>query len=181
MASSSPPLIAPSSINVKSLTSIRFSRPTPPSIATSKIQSPISTTQKPFNRRDFLSLSLVAAGAGIISLPAAPAIASSTDEYVKETKEVIEKVRSTISLEKGDPNVADAVAGLRETSNYWVSKYRKEKDLLGKPSFRDMYSALNAVSGHYISFGPTAPIPAKRRARILEEMETAEKALVRGR
>ena len=84
-------------------------------------------------------------------------------------------------MERTDPNVADAVAELREVSNSWVAKYRKEKALLGKASFRDIYSALNAVSGHYVSFGPTAPIPAKRKARILEEMETAEKALSRGR
>lgn len=96
-------------------------------------------------------------------------------------KEVIGKVRSTINKDKSDPDVADAVAELRELSNSWVAKYRREKSLLGRPSFREMYSALNAVSGHYISFGPTAPIPAKRRARILEEMDTAEKALLRGR
>ncbi|KAL1560690.1 photosystem II repair protein PSB27-H1, chloroplastic-like [Salvia divinorum] len=130
-------------------------------------------------RRNFLSLSAIA----LFLAPAAaePAVAASDDEYVKETEEVISKVKSTITLDKTDPNVATAVAELRETSNSWVAKYRREKALLGRASFRDMYSALNAVSGHYISFGPTAPIPAKRRQRILEEMETAEKALLRGR
>ncbi|XP_052147889.1 photosystem II repair protein PSB27-H1, chloroplastic [Oryza glaberrima] len=107
--------------------------------------------------------------------------AASDDEYVSETKDVIGKVRSTINMDRADPGVADAVAELRELSNSWVAKYRREKSLLGRPSFREMYSALNAVSGHYISFGPTAPIPNKRRARILEEMDTAEKALLRGR
>jgi photosystem II Psb27 protein len=110
-----------------------------------------------------------------------PALAASDEEYVKETAEVITKVRSTINMDKNDPNVANAVAELRETSNSWVAKYRREKSLLGRVSFRDIYSAINAVSGHYISFGPTAPIPAKRKARILEEMDTAEKALLRGR
>ncbi|KAI4319803.1 hypothetical protein MLD38_033358 [Melastoma candidum] len=133
-------------------------------------------------RREILSL-----GAGLLSAPlvhltaAVPASAASEEEYVKETEEVIGKVRTTITLDKNDPNAATAVAELRETSNSWVAKYRREKALLGRASFRDIYSALNAVSGHYISFGPTAPIPAKRRARILEEMDTAEKALLRGR
>ncbi|KAK9734755.1 hypothetical protein RND81_04G161100 [Saponaria officinalis] len=113
--------------------------------------------------------------------PATPPAYAADEEYVKETEEVISKVRTTITLDRNDPNVAQAVADLRETSNAWVAKYRREKSLLGRASFRDMYSALNAVSGHYISFGPTAPIPAKRRARILEEMDTAEKALLRGR
>lgn len=84
-------------------------------------------------------------------------------------------------MDKNDPNVANAVAELRETSNSWVAKYRREKNLLARVSFRDIYSAINAVSGHYVSFGPTAPIPAKRKARILEEVETAEKNLLRGR
>ncbi|KAG1368163.1 Photosystem II repair protein PSB27-H1, chloroplastic [Cocos nucifera] len=120
----------------------------------------------------------------LLMLPAAvppAALAASDEEYVRETTEVINKVRSTIKMDRADPNVAAAVADLREASNSWVAKYRREKALLGRVSFRDMYSALNAVSGHYISFGPTAPIPAKRKARILEEMDTAEKALLRGR
>lgn len=110
-----------------------------------------------------------------------PAWAASDEEYVKEAAEVINKVRNTITMDRNDPNVANAVADLRDASNYWVAKYRREKALLGRSSFRDIYSALNAVSGHYISFGPTAPIPAKRKQRILEEMDSAEKALSRGR
>ncbi|CAO2840765.1 unnamed protein product [Amaranthus hypochondriacus] len=127
-------------------------------------------------------LTITALTATIVSPLIAPtANAESNDEYVKETQEVISKVRTTLTKNKTDPDVADAVADLRATSNSWVAKYRREKSLLGKPSFRDMYSALNAVSGHYISFGPTAPIPAKRKARILEEMDSAEKSLLRGR
>ncbi|GMI99679.1 hypothetical protein like AT1G03600 [Hibiscus trionum] len=140
--------------------------------------------QQPLARRQFLSLAALAATTATATLSLAglrPAFAASDEEYVKETAEVINKVRSTINMDKNDPNIAAAVAELRETSNSWVAKYRREKALLGRASFRDMYSALNAISGHYISFGPTAPIPAKRKARILEEMDTAEKALSRGR
>ncbi|XP_050208801.1 photosystem II repair protein PSB27-H1, chloroplastic [Mercurialis annua] len=166
------------------------SKPAPLSAARSKTFIAAASTSLPQPqpqqqpqplRRNFLSL------ASSILIPAwiAPAVpaafAAEDEEYVKETSEVINKVRNTIKMEKSDPNVASAVAELRETSNYWVAKYRKEKALLGRASFRDMYSALNAVSGHYISFGPTASIPAKRKARILEEMDSAEKALLRGR
>ncbi|KAG0472517.1 hypothetical protein HPP92_017063 [Vanilla planifolia] len=132
-----------------------------------------------------LTLSLAAAGilthaSTILVLPSG-VLAVEDDEYVKDTTEVISKVRNTINIDRKDPNIASAVAELREASNTWVAKYRREKALLGRASFRDVYSALNAVSGHYISFGPTAPIPAKRKARILEEVDTAEKALLRGR
>lgn len=126
-------------------------------------------------------MSAAAAAAAFVIVSRPPAALASDDEYVKETTDVIKKVRSTIGMDKSDPNVASAVAELRDASNSWVAKYRREKALLGRPSFRDVYSALNAVSGHYISFGPTAPIPAKRRTRILEEVDTAEKALLRGR
>jgi photosystem II Psb27 protein len=44
-----------------------------------------------------------------------------------------------------------------------------------------MYSVVNAIAGHYISFGPTYPIPVKRKDRILDEVKDAEKALSRGR
>ncbi|XP_022726976.1 photosystem II repair protein PSB27-H1, chloroplastic-like [Durio zibethinus] len=153
--------------------------------ATSTAQLPSPPPQQQPLRRHFLSLAAAATTTTNLSLagllPVIPAFAASDEEYVKETQEVISKVRSTINMDKNDPNAASAVADLRETSNSWVAKYRREKTLLGRVSFRDIYSALNAVSGHYISFGPTAPIPAKRKARILEEMDTAEKALLRGR
>ncbi|CAN4103343.1 unnamed protein product [Withania somnifera] len=166
---SSPTLIIPS--------------PSTPKLILTPIRSkhlPSTTTTTTTRRRDFLSLS-----AGLLTplflLPATSAFAATDEEYVREASQVIQKVRSTLSMEKGDPKIADSVAELREASNYWVAKYRREKALLGRASFRDIYSALNAVSGHYVSFGPTTPIPAKRKQRILEEMDTAEKALQRGR
>ncbi|BFG26316.1 photosystem II repair protein PSB27-H1 chloroplastic [Prunus yedoensis var. nudiflora] len=172
----SPTLLTPTS-KLKSLPPIKATKPTTTASTTTTIPQP--------RRREFLSFA--AAAAASLSSPAwlfpltPPALAASDEEYVKETEEVINKVRNTINMDRNDPNVASAVAELRETSNSWVAKYRREKTLLSRVSFRDMYSAINAVSGHYVSFGPTAPLPAKRKARILEEVETAEKALLRGR
>ncbi|KAL2331724.1 hypothetical protein Fmac_019305 [Flemingia macrophylla] len=170
MSMSSPTLLTPTP-TPKSLS------PSKPRVSNSLTAAP--TSQNQAGRRELLSMWM--ACSWVVVIPAGAAVAASDEEYVKETEEVIGKVRSTITMDKNDPNVATAVAELRETSNSWVAKYRREKALLGRASFRDMYSALNAVSGHYISFGPTAPIPAKRRNRILEEVDTAEKALLRGR
>ncbi|PRQ53066.1 putative photosystem II Pbs27 [Rosa chinensis] len=173
----SPTLLTPTS-KLKSLVPIKATKTTT-SIATATA----STTSVPqARRREFLSIAAATLSSPAWLFPLTPAaLAASDEEYVKETEEVIQKVKSTISMDKNDPNVATAVAELRETSNSWVAKYRREKNLLARVSFRDMYSAINAVSGHYVSFGPTAPIPAKRKARILEEVETAEKNLLRGR
>ncbi|CAL5214743.1 unnamed protein product [Lathyrus oleraceus] len=168
----SPTLITPTS-TPKSLPPIK-TKPT----TISATLSPTTTVHQ--RRREFLSTtSSILTTTFLVHV--ASAFAASDEEYVKETEEVISKLRTTITMDKNDPNVATAVAELRENSNSWVAKYRREKALLARTSFRDMYSALNAVSGHYISFGPTAPIPAKRRARILEEVEVAEKSLKRGR
>ncbi|XP_009619307.1 photosystem II repair protein PSB27-H1, chloroplastic-like [Nicotiana tabacum] len=173
----SPTLITPSTSTPKPLTPIRSKLS---STTTAANAATVSASVPSTRRREFLSLA-----AGILApallLPSTSAFAASDEEYVREASEVIKKVRSTLSMEKGDPNIADSVTELREASNYWVAKYRREKALLGRASFRDIYSALNAVSGHYVSFGPTTPIPAKRKQRILEEMDTAEKALQRGR
>ncbi|XP_008379552.2 photosystem II repair protein PSB27-H1, chloroplastic [Malus domestica] len=171
----SPTLLTPTS-KLKSLPPIKSTKST--TITTTTIPQP--------RRREFLSFVATAAVATLSSpawlFPLTPAAcAASDEEYVKETEEIINKVRTTINMDRNDPNVASAVAELRETSNSWVAKYRREKTLLSRVSFRDIYSAINAVSGHYVSFGPTAPLPAKRKARILEEVETAEKALLRGR
>ncbi|CAA2998900.1 photosystem II repair PSB27-H1, chloroplastic [Olea europaea subsp. europaea] len=162
-------LITPTTSTTKSLIPIR-SKPTT-TTATTTLSTP---------RREFLSL-VAGFASPVLLLPVTPARAALEDEYVKETEEVINKVRTTITMDKNDPNIDSAVAQLRETSNSWVAKYRREKALLGRASFRDIYSALNAISGHYISFGPTAPIPAKRKQRILEEIDTAQKSLSRGR
>ncbi|KAF8409321.1 hypothetical protein HHK36_005395 [Tetracentron sinense] len=173
----SPTLLTPTS-KPKSLPLVRpKSTTTTSGIAT---KSNATAVIRQTGRREFVALIAGILSPALLS-PVSPAKAASDEEYIKETEEVINKVRTTITMEKTSPNVAAAVSELRETSNSWVAKYRREKDLLGRASFRDIYSALNAVSGHYISFGPTAPIPAKRKARILEEMETAEKALLRGR
>ncbi|KAI3698251.1 hypothetical protein L2E82_42554 [Cichorium intybus] len=169
----SPTLITPTTSTPKRLLPVRSKHSTP---------SPSSTTATATttHRRNFLSLAaVISLSSPLLVIPAA--LAASDEEYTKETQEVIQKVRTTINMDKTDPNIATAVAELRETSNSWVAKYRREKALLGRLSFRDMYSALNAVSGHYVSFGPTSPIPAKRKNRILEEMDSVEKALSRGR
>ncbi|KAL0374541.1 UNVERIFIED_CONTAM: Photosystem II repair protein PSB27-H1, chloroplastic [Sesamum radiatum] len=88
--------------------------------ATSTTASPLSLLPR---RRDFLSLSSLT----LFLSPVSSALAATDEEYVKETEDVINKVRTTITLDKNDPNVATAVAELRETSNSWVAKYRRRK------------------------------------------------------
>eukprot|EP00271_Cylindrocystis_brebissonii_P010127 TRINITY_DN26221_c0_g1_i1.p1 TRINITY_DN26221_c0_g1~~TRINITY_DN26221_c0_g1_i1.p1 ORF type:complete len:193 (+),score=24.67 TRINITY_DN26221_c0_g1_i1:83-661(+) len=125
-------------------------------------------------------LALTAASLALASIPL-PALADFAEDYKTETQGIIDQVKTTLNLEKTDPSKPGSVATLRTMSNDWVAKYRREKSVAGKPSFSNMYSALNAISGHYISFGDGYPIPKKRSDRILEEVADAERALNRGR
>ena len=56
-----------------------------------------------------------------------------------------------------------------------------DKAIIGRPSYGNVYSALNAVSGHYNNFGTKYPLPQKRKDRVMDEFKTAEIALSRGR
>ncbi|MCO5572591.1 hypothetical protein L7F22_026347 [Adiantum nelumboides] len=150
-------------------------------ISAASSSSPASSdSPATLGRRSIASLSGVAGMLFLLS--ATPqARADIEDDYKVETQKVIGQVRSTLGLDKADPTRGDAVKSLRQTSNEWVAKYRREKRFAGKPSYSNIYSVLNAVSGHFISYGDGAPLPAKRRTQILEEVDIAERALGRGR
>jgi photosystem II Psb27 protein len=70
---------------------------------------------------------------------------------------------------------------VRQATNTWVAKYRRDNQFSGKPSYGNTYSALNAVAGHYNSFGSDTPLPKKRLDRVVKELDDADKLLARGR
>ena len=101
--------------------------------------------------------------------------------YTAQTTAVIEQVRYTLELPPSDDGKAAAIEKTRNLTNAWVARYRRDKGITGKPSYGQVYSALNAVSGHYNNFGTKYPLPVKRKERVLQEFATAEIALSRGR
>lgn len=103
------------------------------------------------------------------------------EKYNKMTTEVIEQVRYTLEVPLNDDNKAASIEKTRRLTNEWVARYRRDKAIIGRPSYGQVYSALNAVSGHYNNFGTKYPLPQKRKDRVLEEFKTAEIALSRGR
>lgn len=70
---------------------------------------------------------------------------------------------------------------MRDQINAWVAAYRRNERFSGRPSFGNTYSALNALTGHYNSFGTQAPIPKKRLERLSKELVDAATFLERGR
>jgi len=102
-------------------------------------------------------------------------------KYTEQTTAVIEQVKYTLDLPADSPDKANAIEKTRQLTNAWVAKYRRDKAIIGRPSYGNVYSALNAVSGHYNNFGTKYPLPQKRKDRVMDEFKTAEIALSRGR
>lgn len=128
--------------------------------------------------------------AGLISLTAAsPAKAffgfESDDDikkrYTEETDTILTTVNTVLNLERDDPTKEEKIASMRKDINTWVAKYRREPLVSGRPSYGNMYSALNAVAGHYNNFGIEAPIPKKRLTRLVKELDDAKLFLSKGR
>jgi hypothetical protein len=69
-------------------------------------------------------------------------------------------------LKLGDAADKDEqIKTLKKEMNDWTASYRTGA-YGGRPSFSNMYSAVNALAGHWNSFGSEAPVPKKRLDRI---------------
>ncbi|GFR44719.1 hypothetical protein Agub_g6042, partial [Astrephomene gubernaculifera] len=143
--------------------------------------------QVPVSRREVLGASAAAISLLLSSSPAHAIFGFADDnaklfaDYTSETTAILTKVKSTIALDKDDPAKEDSVKSLRKDINSWVAKYRREPKVAGRPSFGNTYSALNALAGHFNSFGTTAPIPKKRMERLQKELDDAATLLSRNR
>lgn len=136
----------------------------------------------PVSRRD-AAVMLSAAAMVVGGAPARAGIFGPPKEevYKAETQSVLDSVKETLALDKGDPTREEKISALRKETAQWVAKYRRDPSVAGKQSYSNMYTALNAIAGHYNNFGTKAPIPKKRLERVLVEINTAENALARGR
>ncbi|EFJ42752.1 hypothetical protein VOLCADRAFT_107104 [Volvox carteri f. nagariensis] len=167
-------------------------------VAASRARSTRPTTQRlsvvasaqrqaPASRREVLGASVAAFSLLLSSSPAyaifgfAGDDSKLFDDYNSETSAILGKVKVTLALDKDDPTKEDSVKALRKDINNWVAKYRREPKVSGKPSFGNTYSALNALAGHFNSFGATAPIPKKRLERLQKELDDASTLLNRNR
>lgn len=103
------------------------------------------------------------------------------EAYTKDTGAILEEVQGIMKLAKDDPSKDERINALRGDINGWVAKYRREPKFSGKPSYGNTYSALNALAGHYNSFGTSAPIPKKRLERLQKELNDAQLLLSRNR
>jgi len=103
------------------------------------------------------------------------------ETYQKDTKYIIDLVEGNLAMDKDDPGRADSVQSVKKATNDWVAKYRRDDRFTGRPSYSQVYTALNAVAGHYNSFGVKYPLPEKRLDRVTKELKFARKALDAGK
>ncbi|GHP07275.1 hypothetical protein PPROV_000601600 [Pycnococcus provasolii] len=103
------------------------------------------------------------------------------EKYKADTLHIIESSGATIQLAKDDPSRAAAIQALRKEINTYVAAYRREDRVLGRPSFGNTYSALNAIAGHYNSFGTKTNLPKKRMDQVLTELDKAKEQVERDR
>jgi len=103
------------------------------------------------------------------------------EKYTAETTAIIAQVKATLEMAPGAEGREESINQTRQMTNAWVAKYRRDNKTTGKPSYGQVYSALNAVSGHFNNFGTKYPFPAKRKDRVFAEFESAELLLSRGR
>ncbi|NET47753.1 MAG: photosystem II protein Psb27 [Merismopedia sp. SIO2A8] len=99
--------------------------------------------------------------------------------YNEDTVAVIESLRTALGAANGTPEQAEAQAQARQTINDFAGLYRREPSLQDKASFRTMQTALNALAGHYSSYG-NRPVPKKLQDRLEQEFKQVEAALRRG-
>merc|ERR1712050_308891 len=105
----------------------------------------------------------------------------SEEDYKKDTSELVNLAEEVTALAKGADGREKKITSLRVGINNWVAKYRREPNFAGRPSYSNMYSVVNALSGHFNNFGTSAPIPKKRLDRIIQELDQCSLLLSKNR
>ena len=92
-------------------------------------------------------------------------------------------MKYTLDLPVDSPDKANAIEKTRQLTNAWVAKYRRDKAIIGRPSYGNAYSrstpALRALQQlrHQVPAAAEAP----KKIAPMDEFKTAEIALSRGR
>jgi photosystem II Psb27 protein len=129
-----------------------------------------------------LGLAALAAAAAALAPPPARAFGGpdAAEKYTVESAALIVDLTAALAMDAGTAR-EETMGALRPRMSAWVAQYRRDKSFSGRPSYSNLYSAVNALAGQLNSFGPGAKVPAKRLERLTKELADADKALQRGR
>lgn len=147
----------------------------------------VRASQQPasISRREAAAAALAVFAA--VAAPAGPAKAflgigeDGNEKYTAATAKLIADITTALELPVDDPAREEALRSVRSSTVSWVSRYRRDPKFSGRPSYSNLYSAINALDGQLNSFGFTSKVPAKRLDRIQKELSDADKQLQRGR
>ena len=143
--------------------------------------------QQPANltRREAAAAALAVFAA--VAAPTGPAQAflglgeDGNERYTTETAKLIADLTLALETPLDDPAREEILKGVRSQTVAWVSRYRRDPKYSGRPSYSNLYSAVNAFDGQLNSFGVKSKVPGKRLDRIQKELVDADKQLQRGR
>jgi len=140
--------------------------------------------QQQLSRREMMTFGGLTGAAAISSTPMSAQAGlfgpSQREKYEEETSAYLKLVQDTLAIPSSDDAKKEAVLNLKAEGNRWVAKWRNSK-MSSSPSFGNLYSVVNAVNGHYNTFGPQSNLPKKRMARVAKEITDATKYLAKGR
>lgn len=125
--------------------------------------------QSPVTKREMMAATAAAAAAATHGIARADD-AEADQIFASDTTDLAKKAKQTITT---NPPDEEAVSALRGSISKYIAKYRREKKYSARPSYSNMYSAVNAIAGHYNSFGASAPIPKKRLERVVQELDAS--------
>lgn len=165
---------------------------------------PSTTNKSTVDRRDMVTKSLsLGLGIGLLSGITAPKVwaeegaaapAKTTIEmpptptsfklnkvYYDDAKQMVSHMKYATFMDRGTPEYENIAKGVKEEMTEFVSYYRRFGNVAGKPSFSNLYTAVNVLAGHYTSYGTKFPVPEKRRKRLLQEYNEIEKNIRKSR
>jgi len=102
-------------------------------------------------------------------------------QYKSDTYQVINHMKISGSLDKGTPNMEKWNKRIKEEMDDWLALYRRQDNTRGKQSFTTLYTAVDSLAAHFVSYGPKFPFPNKRRPRLYQLINITEKYLERDR
>ena len=114
----------------------------------------------------FISLSFVSF---FLITPVNAARTSMSGDYIQDTVSVIESLKEAIDISQDQEGRTETVALITD----YISRYRNRPQVNSRVSFTTMQTALNALAGHYKTFG-NRPIPDQLQERLDKELSKAE-------
>jgi len=116
-----------------------------------------------------------------IEMPPAPTSFNLNKVYYDDAKQMVSHMKYATFMDRGAPEFEVIAKGVKDEMTEFVSYYRRFNNVAGKPSFSNLYTAINVLAGHYTSYGTKFPVPEKRRKRLLQEYNEIEKNIRKSR